>query len=50
MKLDIDELIYLNMVIEQNIADDEINDDFHTQTLQTLKEKFNTEINRQINK
>jgi len=50
MKLDIDELLYLNMVIEQNLADDEINDTLHTQTLEGLNRKFNKEINRLINK
>tara|TARA_Y100000401_G_scaffold109251_1_gene105303 strand:+ start:240 stop:392 length:153 start_codon:yes stop_codon:yes gene_type:complete len=49
MILDIDELLYLQMVIEQNLADDEINDTLHTQTLEELSRKFNKEINKQIN-
>ena len=32
MKLEIDELLYLNMVIEQNLEDDEFGDTLHTQT------------------
>lgn len=46
MKLEIDELLYLNMVIEQNLEDDEFGDTFHTQTLEALKRKINTEINK----
>ena len=46
MKLEIDELLYLNMVIEQNLEDDEFGDTLHTQTLESLKRKINTEINK----
>tara|TARA_R100001086_G_scaffold158464_2_gene84892 strand:- start:1617 stop:1790 length:174 start_codon:yes stop_codon:yes gene_type:complete len=44
--LDIYELLYLDMVINQNLEEDDKTDEFHSSLLYELKVKINKEINK----